>query len=90
MKLIGGEHGAGFPRGFRGSGKKYWVSQTNQEWPEKCRINGCGDTAKSGARINVLKMSDEVYIIPMCERHTTPNNAEWLKVKSRTVAVYVE
>ena len=88
VRNIQGTH-ACVPRGFN-TWKKYWVNESGRDWPKKCRISGCSETAIGGGHVNVWGVSDVVYIIPMCNRCNTPQNTEWLNVKTRTEAVAVE
>lgn len=77
------------PRGI-GSWKEYWCDQSGEEWPETCRVRGCGKTADGSAHVNVNCDEDFVYIIPTCDYHLSSGFSERFFVNSRTVAVYID
>ena len=49
-----------------GSWKKYWESQTDQEWPDICCVKGCTNKATDGAHMYYPKVGRSEFIIPTC------------------------
>ena len=77
------------PRGYK-SWKRYYKGDNEREWPEKCRISFCSEPAKGGAHVNVEWKCGSVFIVPMCEKHNTPQNHDWLSVKKGTIVLRVD
>ena len=66
------------------------MGHDEREWPNTCRIGGCGEPAKGGAHVHKEGECDCVFIVPMCEQHNTPHNNDWLPVKKDTFLVPVD
>lgn len=71
------------------SWKNYWISKTEKKWPDKCRINGCTETAYGGGHVYVHG-SSQCFIIPLCQSCNSAQNTDWMSVNVRTAAVVVE
>jgi hypothetical protein len=92
VQNISGTH-ACLPRGY-GSWKKYYKDddEREREWPNTCRIGCCEIPAKGGAHVHIEGKGNCtcVYIVPMCEKHNTAQNKDWLPVKKGTIVVRVD
>ena len=49
-----------------GSWKQHWINVSGKEWPEKCSVFGCKNTAILGAHVYNPDVSGE-RIIPACD-----------------------
>ena len=76
------------PFGYK-SWKDYWIKNTGQKWPKKCRIHGCTSSAFAGAHVNV-KGYQEPFIIPLCRSCNSGYNSDIMSVNVRTAAVMID
>lgn len=49
-----------------GSWKQHWINNSGREWPDKCSVAGCNNTATLGAHVYNKNVSGE-KIIPACD-----------------------
>ena len=50
-----------------GSWKQHWINFSGKEWPSKCSVQGCNNSATLGGHIFNSDSSLEEYIVPMCD-----------------------
>jgi len=66
-----------------GSWKKYWQSQTIQEWPKICYAKECSNIATDGAQhMHYPKVGESELIIPTCNHCTVQYDATFDLKKS--------
>lgn len=82
------ETGQCAPIGYT-SWKDFWKKNTQQHWPDECRISRCTKTAYCGGHVYVDRY-DEVYIVPLCRTCNHVSNTNWMFVNTGTLAVLVE
>ena len=82
------ETGQCAPIGYK-SWKDFWIKNTEQDWPEECRISRCTKTAFCGGHVYV-DGCDGVYIVPLCRSCNNVNKTDWMFVNTGTSAVLVE
>ena len=58
-----------------GSWKAYWESQTDQDWPDFCCVEGCAKKATDGAHMYCPSIDRREWIIPTCHSHNMQKNA---------------
>lgn len=49
-----------------GTWKQHWINNSGKQWPTKCSVAGCNNSATLGAHIINKNVSGE-YIVPACE-----------------------
>ena len=49
-----------------GSWKQHWLNFSNKNWPDKCSVSGCNNSATLGAHVFNSNVSGE-YIDPTCD-----------------------
>ena len=73
------------------SWKDFWMCNTGQEWPQKCRIKGCTKPAFGGGHVYVDGYSYfDFFIIPLCRSCNCAQNTNWMSVNVRTAAAVVD
>ena len=77
------------PSGFS-SWKDYWCDQSGEDWPETCRLRGCGQEAIGSAHVIVNDDEDFEYIIPMCDVHKSRDFSDIYRVNAGTFAAYID
>ena len=70
------------------SWKQFWLSKSCKDWPDKCRIAYCGNTATDGAHVWIKGLKDQ-FILPTCNHCNTRRLDQWLTGNSRAIAVPV-
>lgn len=51
-----------------GSWKQHWINCSKKEWPKKCSISECNNSATLGAHIyNTSSSVTGEYIVPACD-----------------------
>ena len=73
-----------------GTWKRFYVGEDQREWPRTCRIRNCTEPAHGGAHVHATYSREGVFILPMCQKHNTPQNYDWLPVKKGTIVVPVK
>lgn len=59
--------------------KQYWISKTENEWPNECIVLNCENEATVGAHVHVNRYPpSDVFIIPMCISHNHCSNEVWM------------
>ena len=76
------------PIGYN-SWKDFWITNTEQNWPDKCRVRRCTKSAFCGGHVYVYGC-DEVYIVPLCRSCNHPHNTAWKRVNTGTKAVIID
>ena len=46
--------------------KQHWINVSSKEWPAKCAVDGCDNTAEVGAHVRNPNV-DGVKIVPFCK-----------------------
>ena len=72
-----------------GSWKEYWISQSTEEWPETCRINGCYKEATDGAHMYCPSVDKREWIVPTCHSHNMQKGTYELKAGTHLVSANV-
>ena len=51
---------------YCGTWKQHWINYSGEEWPSRCSVRGCLNSAEVGAHIYNTDISKKEYIAPMC------------------------
>lgn len=60
-----------------GSWKAYWKTQSDQDWPTYCCVEGCTEEATDGAHMYCPSVDRREWIIPTCHKHNMQYGAEF-------------
>lgn len=75
--------------------KRFWISNSDKHWPEKCQIHRCSGVAEVGAHVYIKGMTGNkwYFILPTCQKCNMDTSSfyresdAWCSAKSRAVAI---
>lgn len=73
-----------------GTWKQLYKGESGCKWPDKCCIEKCGENADGGGHVHVEGKSNNVYILPMCDRqHNNAHVKGLLPAKNGAIALCI-